>query len=162
MSIGDGDENYGTCSTYLLILINLIKARGQREVKPRRDLTERVDTVEKSMGLLKSGFSSLAFLMADMMMGEKDKNGEVSDNEETEGINDGEYEEAPYTTLEKLDHVGFSTYTCYTEKIVIGFSGYGDKEVSKCQLGLYRGNHKIQTWKDAERALWRENVENRA
>ena len=96
----------------LLILINLIKARGHREVKPRRDLTERVDAMEKSMGLLKAGFRSLAFLMADMMMGEKNKNGTIPmpANEEPESINDGDYEEAPYTTLNKLDHVGWSTY----------------------------------------------------
>ena len=102
----------------LLVLINLIKARGQREVKPRRDLTERVDSVEKSIGLLKAGFRSLAFLMADMKMGAKDKNGIIpmSANEEPESINDGDYEEAPYTTLNKLDHVGLSTYNiCWTE-----------------------------------------------
>ena len=96
----------------LLILINLIKARGQREVKPRRDLTERVDSVEKSIGLLKAGFRSLAFLIADMMRGERDQNGTIAmaANEEPESINDGDYEEAPHTTLNKLDHVGLSTY----------------------------------------------------
>ena len=102
----------------LLILINLIKVRGQREVKPRRNLTGRVDSMEKSMGLLKAGFRSLAILMADMKMGAKDKNGTIpmSANEEPESINDGDYEEAPYTTLNKLDHVGLSTYNiCWTE-----------------------------------------------
>ena len=102
-------------SSFILLLILIIfevciawsGKVSKREVETRRGLTERVDAMEKNMGLMKMGFRSIAFLMADLLKGEKDKN--VTADEAPESINDGDYEEAPYTTLKKLDDVGFAT-----------------------------------------------------
>ena len=116
-----------TLSSFVVLLILIIfevciawgGKVSKREVETRRDLTERVDSMEKNMGLMKMGFRSIAFLMADLLMGEKDKN--VTADEKQESINGGDYKEAPYTTLEKLDDVGFSTYV-YNYFFVLIFS----------------------------------------
>ena len=93
----------------LLVLIQIEAGKpSKREFNMRRGLPDRVDAVEKSLGLLKEGFSSLSFLVADLMKGVKNKSDTIAANEELEGINNGDLEKAPYTILRKFE-VGFST-----------------------------------------------------
>ena len=62
-----------TLSHVVLLVLILIEAgkASKREFNTRRDFTERVDAMEKSLGLLKEGFSSLSLLVADLMKGVK-------------------------------------------------------------------------------------------